>query len=167
MNKKHELLKALARCGAVETGKTEEVLGVSEAIAVALLSEKLIGQEEKNNRSFYLLTTKGEQYIKKEIPEIKQIYRGFIVEQDLVLMEFYGKLDQQTKDTWITKDDFIVRHQLPGTVDGAYVNEDGEVVGVKALSNKASFSAVEKVENFLKQAEIPHIYYLHYNPSSN
>lgn len=169
MNAKHELLKALARCRVITADTLENVLNVAESVAIACMSEKLVAMETRKEGfqelRYYVLTSKGEQYIKQEIPEIIQMYRGFVLEQDVALMEFYAKLEQTVRDTWITKDDFIVKHQLSGTVDGAYRNQDGEIVAVKVVSSKASFSAVERVENFLKQAEIPHIHYVMYNPA--
>lgn len=169
MNAKHEFLKALARCRVVDVETLENHLKLSESVAVSCLSEKLVALETKKDgskeKSYYALTSKGEQYVKQELPEVQHLYRGFVLEQDLSLMEFYAKLEQPTRDTWVTKDDFIVKHQLSGTVDGAYRNEQGELVAVKVLSKKASFSSVERVENFLKQAEIPHIFYIMYNPA--
>jgi hypothetical protein len=169
VNAKHEFLKALARCRVMMVDVLEKDFSIAESTAVACLSEKLVALETKKDGfgeiRYYVLTSKGEQFVKQEIPEIQQMYRGFVVKQDIVLMEFYAKLNQVDRNTWVTKDDFIVKHQLSGTVDGAYRNADGELVAVKALSLKASFSAVERVEIFLKQAEIPHIHYLMYNPS--
>jgi hypothetical protein len=169
VNAKYEFLKALARCRVMLAEVLEKDFLISESTAVACLSEKLVALETKKDGSgekrYYVLTSKGEQFVKQEIPEVQQLYRGFVLEQDLALMEFYVKLEQAVRDTWVTKDDFIVKHQLSGTVDGAYLNADGELIAVKAVSSKASFSAVEKVENFLKQAEIPHIHYLMYTPS--
>lgn len=162
MKGKHELLKALARCRIMKETSVVEDFKLNESVVVKLLSEKLVATETHQNNKYYVLTSKGEQYVKQELPEVSQVYRGFVLEQDLSLMEFYSKLNQQERDTWETKDDFIVQYQLSGTVDGAYRNANGEMVAVKAVSSKASFSAVERVENFLKQANISHVQYLVY-----
>jgi len=162
MEKKFELLKALSRCRVVDVETMENELGIPESVAMKCLSEKLIGRDNQKGKSVFLLTEKGEQYVKQEIPEIKQFYRGFVLEQDLELMRFYAKLNKNFRDSWITKDDFIVQFQLTGTVDGAYLNEQGDLVGIKVLNNNSTFKAVEKVEDFLLKANIPHINYVTY-----
>lgn len=161
---KEELLKLLARCRVVEQHLLEERFDIPAKVCESLVEAKLLASETKKDGfrtlTYYTLTSKGEQYVKQEFPDVKEIYRGFILEQDLALVEYYCKLSKEQRSSWITKDDFIKQYQVSGVVDGAYRNDKGEMVGVKVLNAQASFSAVERVEKFLKTASIHRIHYL-------
>jgi len=164
-------LKTLARCRVVTESAMEELLYIPTSVAEKCLVEKLITEKTRkqgfSEEKYYELTDKGEQFIKQNYPEIQELYRGFVLDQDIALMEFYSKLQSDEQESWMTKDDFIVKYKAPGTVDGAYTKQDGTVIGVKALSVKANYSSVEKVEKFLQIAEIPQIFYIIYQPSKN
>lgn len=166
-----KFLKTLARCRVVTKSAMEDDLHIPFSVAEKCLVEKLIAEKTQKRgfveERYYELTDKGEQYIKQNYPEIKEMYRGFVLEQDIALMEFYSKLQPNEQESWITKDEFIVKHKASGTVDGAYVDQNGTLIGVKALSVKADFSSVEKVEKFLQLANIPQIHYIIYQPSKN
>lgn len=159
---KHILLKALARCRLITDELIEHGLHVSLEAVDDCLKEKLITKEKDSQNSYYILTEIGEQYVRQELPEIGHLYRGFVVEQDIVLANFYCKLDEEGRETWRTKDDYIVQYQLSGTVDASYINKDKECVGIKVLNVNSGFSVVERVEKFVKEVNIPHMYYLHY-----
>lgn len=163
---KHELFKALARCRIIEGKMMEAYLNIPELVADEWVKEKLISRETKKEGfrlvNYYTLTSKGENYIKNHIPEIKELYRGFVLEHDLLLCEFYLKRNRKERDSWVTRDDLIKEFRLPGTVEGMFINQNGEKEAVKVLSQKADFSAVEKVERFLRAADIPKINYLIY-----
>lgn len=158
---KFELLQALARCRVVD-GST---IDLPLEVFTELLKEKLIVKKEETgeeniDRVIYSLTDKGEVFIKQNIPEIKEIYRGFVLQQDLKLSDFYLRRSKAEKASWITRDDLIKKYKLPGTVDGAFINKDGKLEGVKTLSNTADYSAVEKIEKFLDATEIESITYI-------
>lgn len=161
---KHEVLRTLARCRVLEASMMEPLMNMSSVVAEALVDEKLVSKEIVKDgfrlRTFYTLTNKGEGYIKQNIPEIKEIYRGFVLEQDLTLCDFYLRRSKEEKDSWITRDDLIKKYKLPGTVDGAFVNASGKLEAVKTINQNADFSAVEKVESFLKATGIEHINYI-------
>lgn len=164
-------LKTLARCRVVTESAMEELLYIPTSVAEKCLVEKLIAEKTKKQgfteEKYYELTDKGEQFVKQNYSDIQEIYRGFILEQDITLMEFYSKLQPNEQNSWMTKDDFIVKYKAPGAVDGAYTKQDGTLIGVKALSVKANYSSVEKVEKFLQIAGIPQIFYIIYQPSNH
>lgn len=161
---KDQVLKVLARCRILEQSVMESKMSIEAIVADQLVEEKLVFKETVKEgfylRRFYTLTDKGEAYVKKNVPGIKELYRGFVQEQDLELCRFYLDRSQEEQNSWITRDDLIKQYKLPGTVDGAFLNKDGELVGVKTISKTADFSAVERVETFLKATEIPHILYV-------
>lgn len=165
---KEEFLKALARCRLMEADKAVDWFGLTGSDIDSLLSERLISTEKHEqggeSKSCYTLSEKGESYITHEVSDVNHVYRGFIAEQDLELMSFYAKLPLESRQTWITKDDYIVQYQQPGTVDGAYRDKEGNLVAIKVVSAKAPFSSVERVEQFLKHTGIEHIHYLTYQP---
>lgn len=165
---KHELLKTLARCRIIEEKMMENYLNIPGLVAEEWEKEKLILKKEEKKEGYgfiyyYTLTAKGEQYVKKHIPEIKEIYRGFVTEHDLLLCDYYLRRSRKEKDTWVTKDDLIKKYKQPGTVDGMFINQYGQKEAVKVLSQKSDYSAVRKVEKFLKEAEILKITYLLYS----
>ncbi|MBP1308895.1 DNA-binding MarR family transcriptional regulator [Paenibacillus sp. 1182] len=157
---KFELLETLARCRVVASSE----MTIPSDVVKELTEEKLVVQkdfgEESSRKTIYMLTDKGEVYIKQNMPEIQEIYRGFVVEQDLALCDFYLRRNVDEKKSWITKDDLIKKYRLPGTVDGAFMNREGKLVGVKVLNQTANYAAVEKVEGFLKAAHIEFVHYI-------
>lgn len=161
-----ELLKALARCGAIELEMAKNQLGISKEQLDEWVEKKILIREwvqDKNDmRPCYRLAEKGEQLVKKYAPEIQEIYRGFILEHDLRLMEFYLKREPSERDSWLTRDDMIKKYQLPGTIDGAFINKNGEWEGIEVISRTAEFSSVEKAESFVKQAGIVKMNYIVY-----
>jgi hypothetical protein len=161
-----ELFKALARCGVIEQKMAESRFGISKQQFDEWVEKKMLAREWIQDKdevlSCYRLTGKGEQFVKEHIPEIQEIYRGFILEHDLCLMEFYLKRTQSEKDTWLTRDDMIKKYKLPGTIDGAFMNEEGKWEGIEVLSSTATFSSVERVETFLKETGIEKMNYILY-----
>ncbi|MFF2532229.1 hypothetical protein ACFVS2_25300 [Brevibacillus sp. NPDC058079] len=161
---KHEVLRVLARCRVLEESMMEPLMNMSSSVAEALVDELLVSKvsvkEGFRLRTFYELTSKGESYIKQNMPEIKEFYRGFNLEQDLTLCDFYLRRSDKEKDSWITRDDFIKKYKLPGTVDGAFVNVNGRLEAVKTIHQNSDFSSVERVESFLRATEIEDISYI-------
>lgn len=161
---KDQVLKVLARCRILEGSVMESKMNIEAIVADQLVEEKLVFKETVKegfyHRHFYTLTDKGETYVKKNVPEIKELYRGFVKEQDLELCRYYLERSEEEQNSWITRDDLIKQYKLPGTVDGAYLNENGELVGIKTIKKTADFSAVERVESFLKETGIPHVQYV-------
>ncbi|PLS19625.1 hypothetical protein CVD28_04195 [Bacillus sp. M6-12] len=161
-----ELLKALGRCRIIDKSLAEKWLGVTEEELESLKEQKLISvelvQDDLQVHSYYTLTEKGEKVLKEEVPAFGEIYRGFIVEHDLCLMEFYLKRTAEEKETWQTRDDMTKKYRLPGTLDGAFTNEKGEFEGVEVISKTAKPSVVEKAESFIKEVNIQRMNYLLY-----
>lgn len=161
-----EILVVLARCRVIEESALEEVLGFSTVVAQSLVEDKLVHKSVEKYKEkeviVYFLTDKGESYVKTNLPQVKEIYRGFVLEQDLALFDFYTRRTKEERDSWITRDDLIKKYQLTGTVDGAFISGDGRLEGVKTLNAKSGYDALKKVETFLKHAEIPYVHYLLY-----
>jgi hypothetical protein len=159
-----ELLITLARCRLIDASMLEPLLNLPVRTADSLVEEKLVAMETvmdgEEQRDIYSLTSKGESYVKNQIPQIKELYRGFVLEQDLALCSFYLRRSKTERETWITRDDLIKKHQFPGTVDGAFINANGEWEAVKTVNVKSGYEAVRKVELFLKEAVIPQISYI-------
>ncbi|WCF11650.1 hypothetical protein NDS46_30350 (plasmid) [Paenibacillus thiaminolyticus] len=164
---RNEVLSALARCRVAEATMLELGIGSCGSIIDSLLKDKFIKKKVMNYKAqdvnIYMLTDKGEGYIKNQMSEIKELYRGFVLEQDLALADFYFRRSKSERQTWITRDDFIKKYKLPGTVDGAFITEKGELQAVKVLSQNSGYEALKKVEDFLEQTEIPFIHYIVYS----
>lgn len=165
MTDKDILLTAMARCRLMTEGMWKEHFSEDLAVFHSCSKENLIEAHTKKEITFWELTDEGEKYIKENIEEVNECYRGFDIDQDISLLGFYSKLDEELKRSWVTKDDLIVKHRLPGTVDGVFINEKGETVGVKAVGNHANFSLIVRVESFLKETRIPQVIYLQYKRS--
>lgn len=163
---KEDLLKTLARCRVITVELIKNYLHISIAALDELLKENLIVMVTEKHGSriydYYRLTLLGEKYIRNHIPEIKELYRGCILEQDLLLCEFYLRRNCQEKNSWLTREDLVKEYKIAETVDGMFVNEKGEREGVKVLSNKSPFSDVERVEEFARRANIARVNYLLY-----
>lgn len=161
-----ELLKALGRCRVANRAMTQTLLEVTEDEIQELISEKIISvesvQTDMEKIEYFTLTEKGEKVLKEKVPDFREIYRGFILEHDLVLMEFYLKLSEDDKESWYTRDDLIKEFKYPGTVDGAFINENLEFEGVEVLSKTAKPSATEKTEAFLTHVQAKKMNYLFY-----
>lgn len=161
-----ELLIVLARCRVVDKSDVVEKFKLSETDLQSLLDEKLVQKATEQYKGEEIdvlyLTDKGEAYVKAKLKQVKEIYRGFKVDQDLALYDFYMRRNDKEKESWITRDDLIKKHQLPGTVDGAFISEDGRLEAVKTLSPKSGYDALKKVEEFIKKADIPYVHYLVY-----
>jgi DNA-binding PadR family transcriptional regulator len=156
-----EFLKALGRCRVMNQSLATQT-GVSEEEIESFVERKVISREEVEDVHYYTLTEKGEKVLKEEVPSFGEIYRGFILEHDVCLMEFYLKRTEQEKESWLTRDDLIKKHRLPGTVDGAFINEEGQLEAVEVISKTAKPSVVEKTEAFLKEVNIEKMNYLLY-----
>lgn len=161
-----EFLKALGRCRVATKAMVQNDLKVSDKEVEELLENKIIvlesSQTEPETIEFFTLTEKGEKVLKQEVPTFNEIYRGVILEHDLVLMEFYLRLSQEDKDSWLTRDDLIKEFKFPRTVDGAFINANIELEAVEILSKTAKPSSVEKIEAFLKHVKAQKMNYLFY-----
>ncbi|WCK56994.1 hypothetical protein PP175_27780 (plasmid) [Aneurinibacillus sp. Ricciae_BoGa-3] len=161
-----EVIKALARCRIIELEMAQDYVGATEQALDEAVEKKWLAKEiVKENgkiKQYYTLTTKGEQFIKENLPEIKEIYRGFILEHDLNLMAFYLKRSKKEQDSWMTRDDLTKTYQFPGTVDGAFINKEGEKEAVEVMSTTAKPSSVEKTEAFVQHAGITKMNYILY-----
>lgn len=160
-----DLFKALFRCGTILLKDAEERLRVSRNEIDKLIDDKLIKRDriEENKKELIILklTDKGEAYIKVQLPEIKgSIYRGFDSYRDLKLCKFYLDRTEEQKETWVTKDELMVKHMLSGTVDGLYINECGKSVGVRVFKQTSNMKDVERTEAFIKEAGIEESYYI-------
>lgn len=161
---KNELLKALARCRVILESDAEKVFQLKPEEIEELILQKIIVRKETNDKKkVLLLTEKGEHFFKQENPEFGEIYRGFILEHDLTLMDFYLRRTKEERDSWSTKDDMIKAFQLRGTLDGAFINQKGCLEGVEVLKNTAKYSSVEKAEEFIKEVGIQEMNYLIYS----
>lgn len=161
-----EFLKALGRCRVATKTMAQNLLKVSDNELEELLANKIISvessQTELETIEYFTLTEKGEKVLKDEVPTFNEIYRGVILEHDLVLMEFYLKLSQDDKDSWLTRDDLIKEYKFPRTVDGAFINAKIELEAVEVLSKTAKSASVEKIEAFLKHVKAQKMNYLFY-----
>lgn len=163
---RHEFLRALLQCGVMDARMANQHFGLTEEqledmVKSQELVVKTIEKEEKVLR-YYTVEEKAEKNLKEQIGFSGEIYRGFIVEHDLRLMEFYLELHPTVRETWITRDDMTKEYRLPGTIDGAFVNESGVFEGVEVLGKNAKASTIEKAEKFLNQTPIKKMTYLTY-----
>lgn len=162
----YEILKVVAKCGLITESTGNEHFPMFEEHVHFLVENGWLSMKEATlnyRKTFvYYLTEKGEDFLFLENLYRKPFYRGYILEKDARLVEYYLSLPKEKQETWVTKDELLEKHPISGVPDGAYVNDDGEFVAIKILKKNANFSLIEKTENFLKEAEIPKIEYLMY-----
>lgn len=163
----NEILKVLSRCRLLDMRMGIKYLEITEEEIDGLVELELITKEFVQSEKFKVImycemTEKGEQYVKENLTEIDEIYRGFIFEHDLELSKVYLELTKEERDTWMTRDDMIKKYKFQGTIDGAFVNLSGEIEGVEILSGSAKSSAIGRAEAFLKHAEIANMRYILY-----
>lgn len=163
---KEEFLTALLQCHLMDArmafahfGLTEEEL--EDLVKQQVLAIELVQKGEELIR-YYAVEERAERSVKEETGFKGEVYRGFIAEHDVRLMEFYLELQPTERKTWRTRDDMTKEYRLPGTIDGAFTNQEGIQEGVEVLSKNAKPSAVEKAENFLNQTPIKKMNYLTY-----
>jgi DNA-binding PadR family transcriptional regulator len=165
-NLRNDLLKAFIRCRILDARIAQTAFGVSQEELDSMVEEKILVtekvQKDTETLTYYVLTDKGEKVAKEKLSYTGEVYRGFILEHDLALMEFYLSLTTEEREGWLTRDDMTKQYRLPGTIDGAYVNKEGVLEGVEVLSRTAKPSAVEKAESFLNQTDIKKMNYLTY-----
>lgn len=161
-----KILKLLARCSVLENNMALNKLNVGAEDLEKLCESELIvklSQEVKGVLlTYYSLTEIGEEFIKANYPDFDEIYRGFILNHDLELSEFYLRRTEKERNSWITKDDMIKQYKLQGTLDGAFINENGEFEGIEVLKHSSSPSVVEKIEMFNKEIGIQQMNYMLY-----
>lgn len=163
-----KILKTLARCGVLEHSKAIELLKVTEEDLKKLEESgkinKLIEIVNKKAIKYYVLTEVGEDFIKENYPEFGEIYRSFILKHDLELSDYYLNISEAEQETWMTKDDMIKKYKLKGTLDGAYINKNGEFQGIEVLKSTAKKETVENIEAFIRAVGIQQMYYILYTP---
>ena len=166
MNTNRDILKALARCRVFDLNQAIKYLHVNEKELDLLCEEKILSKEynktDLNVMICYYLTGKGEQYVRQNLPEIREFYRGFILEHDLRLTEFYLELSPEEQASWLTRDDLIKQFKLSGAVDGAYINTSREFEGIEIMNKTGKPSTLEKTENFVAQSGIKRMNYILY-----
>lgn len=162
-----KILKALARCGVLEHSKAIQLLKATEDDLSKLEKSGKISRiiEMVNGKSidYYVLSEVGEEFLKEIYLDFGEIYRGFILNHDLVLSDYYLNRTEEEQETWQTRDDMIKKYKLQGTLDGAYINENGEFQGVEVLKTTAKKEVVERLEKFISSVGIQQMYYILYN----
>ncbi len=160
-----EILLALSRCRVIEVKNVVELLEISEEAVDDLLRKGLIKKEAyevDKKKTYYLqLSDKGESVVAKS-NKGHELYRGFIMMHDLRLSEFYASRTKAERDTWLTKDDLIKKHPIPGVLDGAFMNALGQFEGIEVMSKTANPATVMETENFVKEAGIEKMNYIFY-----
>lgn len=163
---KQEFLTALLKCRLMDAKMANQYFGLTEEQLDEMVKNHILAietvQKEEELIRYYTVEEKAERSLKEETSFKGEIYRGFIAEHDIRLMEFYLNLKPSVRSTWRTRDDMTKEYRLPGTIDGAFLNNEGVLEGVEVLSKTAKPSAIEKAENFLKQTPITKMNYLMY-----
>lgn len=162
----NNIFATLARCRVLELQQAKKYLRVTEQELDLLCEVKLLSKEYiKNNFNVsicYYLTSKGEQYVHQNIRQIKELYRGFILEHDLRLCDFYLSRTVAEQESWMTRDDLIKKYKLNGAVDGAFTNINREFEGIEIMSKTAKPDTLEKTENFIAESGIQKMNYVLY-----
>ncbi|MDF2879566.1 MAG: hypothetical protein K0R54_123 [Clostridiaceae bacterium] len=170
MNVRNEVLKTLARCRVLKLTDAIKQFDITEEDIDKMLEEKIITKEFLEFKrdfvpviiEYFQLSDKGEKFVKDIIVEINEIYRGFILEHDLSLCEYYLERTKEERETWLTRDDMIKRYKSTGTIDGAFMNKNNQLEGIEIMSKNSKPSVIEKTEEFIKIAEIKKMNYILY-----
>lgn len=165
-NTLNEIMKVLARCGVMELKSAIKNLNVQEVEIDKYCKKGIIAKEflEKYPKvtTYYRMTDVGRDYVKQHLPEIRELYQGFVLEHDIKLSEFYLDLSPSERNTWITRDDMSKKYKLRGTLDGAFKNKENLFTGIEIMSKTARASSVEATESFVKAIGIEKMNYILY-----
>lgn len=104
-----EVFKAQARCGYITAEQANQYCGVSRNRLDVMVKQGYmkckIATVMGKQTNAYQLTGKGKEYVKRNEPAIKELYKPASTTHDLKLMEQYLKIPAQERDYVLTESD--------------------------------------------------------------
>lgn len=101
--------------------------------------------------NIYILTSKGKDLVRNHFLIRPYSGKSDQLEHDYVLGKVYLMISETEKDTWITETDLGIMHPNESVIDGLYVNNNGEKVGVEILTESYNDNMIEERNNFIKK----------------
>jgi len=168
MNKKElVLLKKLAYVNCISKSNIIEVEGLSKYFIDKICKEELLKKDVylNNNKDFevvYTITNKGRNFVKKY--SIFNAYQSKSIEHDILLSDYYFKKDIFTNRLYsedeliiMFKSKFFLGNELHllsagelSPPDGAYINDEGTIIAVEAVTSCYKKSMIQAKIDFCK-----------------
>ena len=165
-SQQREILRALGNIGVMRVNDTSRVFGYDNLSNLEKL--KLINRSSfitaGKCENIIILSNKGKDYARRVLAMSDSLYKrsSYQVKHDLKLSCVYLGLKREERETWMNdaavKDWLDNRNITTSPIDGAYLDTNGELVGVEVItvsySKKAIISKQSTLSHFTKQVMV-------------